>query len=164
MSKLPDTWKRTTVHLDRRIHGYFVEEIGEQNVSLFFRLVEEELLAQPGEDRDLSLAKRAAKVTEAAKHRFFQQRRLIQEEENQKTSMVRQAEERKALIELETRNAVSRLAFKPEWLRDPRGLNFSHHRKEITDEVSFACRLDLQWKDIFPIVSAIVLENEEVRA
>jgi hypothetical protein len=99
-----------------------------------------------------------------AKQRFFQQRRLIQEEENQKSVMARQAEERKALIELETRGAVARLEFKPEWLRDARGLNFSHHRKEITDEVSFACRLDLQWKDIFPIVSAIVLTGEEVRA
>jgi hypothetical protein len=97
-----------------------------------------------------------------AKQRFFQQRRLIQEEEGLKTTMARQAEERKALIELETRSAVVRIGFKPEWLRDTRGLNFAHHRKEITDEVSFACRLDLQWKDIFPIVSAIVLPGEEV--
>ena len=157
---MTDHFKRTSVYLDRKIHGYFVEEIGEQHVSEFFRLVEEEVLAQPGEDRDLSLRKRAAHATEMAKQRFFQQRRLIQEEEGLKTTMARQAEERKALIELETRSAVVRIGFKPEWLRDTRGLNFAHHRKEITDEVSFACRLDLQWKDIFPVVSAAVLGDQ----
>lgn len=152
--------KRTSVYLDRKIHGYFVEEIGEQHVSEFFRLVEEEVLVQPGEDRELSLRKRAAHATEMAKQRFFEQRRLVLDEETQKSAMAQRAEERKNLIEQETREAVRRLEFKPEWLRDAPGLNFSHHRKEITDEVSFACRLDLQWKDLFPIVSAIVLDGE----
>ncbi|MFA6332965.1 MAG: hypothetical protein WCX22_08435 [Methanoregula sp.] len=151
------THKRVNVYLDRRIHGYFIDEIGDQNVSVFFRLVEEELLAQPGEDRDLSLKKRAEKATEAAKHRFFQQRRLIQEEENQKSVMARQAEERAALIKKETIEAMARLGFKPEWLRDTAVLNFSHHRKELVDEVTFAVRQDLQWRDIYPIVAAAVL-------
>lgn len=38
-------------------------------------------------------------------------------------------------------------------------LNFSHHRKEITDEVSFALRMDLQWKDLIQIVSSAVLDE-----
>lgn len=160
-----DTHIRTSVYLERKIHGYFIEEIGIQNVSVFFRLVEEELLAQPGEDREVSLRIRAAKATEMAKQRFFQQRRLIQEEENQKSVMARQAEERKATIEAGVREAVKKLQFKPEWLRDRNGLNFSHHRKELEDEVSILCRIDLQWKELMPYVSAIVLSgNDGVQA
>lgn len=155
---MPDTWKRTTVHLDRVVHGYFIDEVGEQNVSVFFRLVEEELLAQPGEDRNLSLRIRAAKATEAAKHRFFQQRRLIQDEETQKKTMAEQALARKQIIEQETRLAIVKLKFKPEWIRDRPGYNFSHHREELADQVSMACRLDLQWKDLMPVVSAVLTE------
>jgi hypothetical protein len=142
------------------MHGYFVEEIGRQNVSEFFRLVEEELLAQPGEDRNLSLRLRAAKATEAAKHRFFQQRRLIQDEETQKAEAARRAAERKSLIEIEVRQAVKQLDFKREWIRDPPNMNFSHHRKQLEDLVTFAVGQDLQFKVLQPIVVSVLIGDE----
>ena len=154
---MSEPYVRTTVHLYRKIHGYFVEEIGQQNVSEFFRLVEEELLAQPGEDRNLSLQMRAAKATEMAKQRYFQQRRLLQDEETQKAEAAKKAEENRAIIERETIRITKDLNFKPEWLRDTQALNFSHHRKELVDEVTFACGVDLQWKDIAEIVRKAVL-------
>jgi hypothetical protein len=41
------------------------------------------------------------------------------------------------------------------------GYNFAHHRKELEDEVSVACRMDLQWKDLAPIVSAALIGGDQ---
>lgn len=155
-----DIYTRTTVHFYREVHEEFVREVGSQNVSEFLRLVEEDLLFQPDEDKLLSLRMRARKATECAKHRFFQQRKLIQEEEDLKARMAAEQLERKNLIEQEVRAAVRKIGFRREWLRDPPGMNFSHHRRELEDEVSIACRLDLQFKDLLPIVAKEVLGGD----
>lgn len=152
--------KRVNVYLDRKIHGFFVEEVGEQHVSEFFRIVEEELLSQPGEDRDLSLRKRAQEATEMAKRRFFEQRRLIQDEEAEKQRAAKQVLERKSLIEQTTREFVKKLGFRREYLRDREHMCWQKKRDELADEISIACRIDLQWKELYPVVAAVVLEED----
>jgi hypothetical protein len=38
-------------------------------------------------------------------------------------------------------------------------MSFESKRNALTDEVSLACRLDLQWKDLYPIAAEAVFEE-----
>ena len=156
-----DTHKRVNVYLEREVHNLFIDEVGEQNVSEFFRLVEEEVLTSPDEERDLSLRKRARLASDRAKLKFFQQRKLIQDADYQQEERERKEAERKALVESETRAAIQKLGFKREYLRNRDHMDWSHKRTALADEVSIACRMDLQFKDLYPVVAEIVLEETD---
>lgn len=156
-----DTHKRVNVYLERATHNLFIDEVGEQNVSEFFRLVEEEVLTSPDEERDLSLRKRARLASDRAKLRFFQQRKLILDEESQQLERQRREAERQALIEKGTREAILKLGFKREYLRDRDHMCWEKKREALADEVSLACRIDLQWKNLYPVVAAIMFDDGE---
>jgi hypothetical protein len=158
---------RTSVILDHKIQLLAEEKYrrlyhDDINYSAFFRSCLESWVYSADDPRPIW--QQTSEIVERIKKDLHAQKTLLSEEESLKFEKERREAERKAAIDRETRAAVKKLAFKPEWLRDPRGLNYSHHRKEITDEVSFACRVDLQWKDLMPVVSAIVLEGSEVKA
>jgi hypothetical protein len=157
---MPDeTHKRVNVYLEKVVHALFVEEIGEYHVSEFFRLVEEETLCAPDEDRDLALRLRARNAVERTKQKFFQQRKLLNDSETIKAEQDRKQAERQALIERETKAAIHKLKFSREWLRDKPHMSYESKRLALADEVSIACRMDLQWKDLYPVVAAAVYEE-----
>lgn len=122
------------------------------------RILEEFVLED--QEQETSVRQMARDLSERVRKEKFSQRKLIIDAEIQKAEMERKAAERVNLIEHETRAAVDRLGFKREWIRDRYGYNFSRRREELADAVSMACRLDLQWKDLAPIVTEIVLEAE----
>ena len=146
---------------DKDTHTVFIDEVGGAgHVSEALRIIEEEFVSFSSDNPDLSIPARARAIRERARQRVLSQKKLLQDEETTRIDRKRQEADRQLRIEQAAREAVRKHGFRPEWLRDPRGMNYSHHRKEITDEISIASRVDLQWKDIMPIVTAIVLEAE----
>jgi len=156
---------RTNLILDKDTHTVFLDEVGGSgHASEAFRIIEEEFVKFSSDNPDLSIPARARAIRERSRQRVLSQKKLLQDEESMRIDRERQEAERKARIEQSVREAVRNLSFKPEWLRDRNGLNFAHHRKELEDEVSILCRIDLQWRELMPYVSAIVLGDEGVQA
>jgi hypothetical protein len=158
-------FRQTNLYLDSEVVFLATQKLtgmtgNKRMLSAFVNQILEEFVLEGEERPETTIRQKARQLSEQVRKDKLSQRKLINDAETQKIEKIQQEAERKTHIERETRRAVQKLQFKPEWLRDTRGLNFSHHRKEITDEVSFACRLDLQWKDIFPVVSAAVLGDQ----
>jgi hypothetical protein len=134
-------------------------------LSAFVNQMLEEFILEGEEQPETSIRQKAREMADKIRNEKLSQRKLVNDAETERIEREKKEVETRAFIEQQTHEAVRKLAFKPEWLRDRNGLNFSHHRKELEDEVSINCRMDLQWKELMPIVSAIVLSgNEGVQA
>jgi hypothetical protein len=160
-------FRQTNLYLDSEVVFLATQKLtgmtgNKRMLSAFVNQILEEFVLEGEERPETTIRQKARELSERVRNDKLSQRKLINDAETQRIEQEKKEAEKQAFVQVQTRAAVRKLNFKPEWLRDTRGLNFAHHRKEITDEVSFACRLDLQWKDIFPIVSAIVLPGEEV--
>lgn len=152
---------RTNVIFDRDTHTVFLDEVGGAgHVSEAFRIIEEEFVKFSSDNPDLSIPARARAIREQARHKVLSQKKLLKDEESMRIDRERQEADRKAIIERETRAAVRKLGFKREYLRDRDHMCYQTKRDALSDEVSLAVRLDLQFKDLYPIVAAAVLEGE----
>ena len=124
------------------------------------RLLEEFVLEDDEREGGVTIRQKARDLAEKIKQEKAGQRKLVIDSETQKIEQQKAESERQDLIRKRTTEAVRKIGFRREWLRDPPGMNFSHHRRELEDEVSIACRLDLQFKDILPIVAEEVLGGD----
>ena len=155
MVKLNENFRQTNLYLDDDTVMLAKKKLFEMTgsrraLSSFVNRILEEFILED-EQKETSIRQMARELTDRIRHEKMAQRKLVTETTLKKTKL--QGE-----IERETRRAIDNLGFKPEWIRDRPGYNFSHHRAELADEVTFAVGQDLQWKDIAPIVTAALLE------
>lgn len=154
---------RTSVLLDHKVQllaeekhrRLYHEDI---NLSAFFRMCLEAWVYSADDPRPLW--QQTTDIVEQIKKERHEQQQLIKNAEFDRLEREKKEAEKHQVIEQSVREAVAKLGFRREWIRDAPGYNFAHHRKELEDEVSIACSLDLQWKDLAQIVSDAVIGSE----
>lgn len=151
---------RINVTLDSDVHAIFKDEVGEGNVSEAFRVIEEELVFGPDEERRMSIRTRARLVAERARKKLLEQRKIIEQQEILSEIREREARERAELIQKITISQVRKLNFKATHLPEGDDHHFTSEslRNRLVDEISHECKLDLQWTDVDAAVRQAVQE------
>jgi hypothetical protein len=143
-------FRRVNVTLDDDVHTVFQDEVGRQHVSEAFRLIEEELVNGPEEERVLSLRVRAKLVADRARKKLLEQRKIIQDREIIQEQVEKAARSRADLIREVTLAEVRAQKFTATYLPDfdDQYLTSEGIRKKLIDEIAHRCQIDLQWKDV----------------
>lgn len=157
-------FKQTNLNLDQEVVFLAGKKLYEMTgnkrmLSSFVNRVLTEFVCDGSDHPDMSIRQQARELADQIRKEKMSQRKLIEDEETRKAEQIRQDRERRELIKIQTMAAVRKLGFKREYLRDRAHMCYSGKRDALADEVSIACRLDLQWKDLYPVVAAIVFED-----
>jgi len=157
-------FKQTNLHLDQEVVFLASRKLWQMTgnkrmLSSFVNRVLEEFVTEGDGSPDISIHQQARALAEKIRREKLSQRQLINDAETQRIDREKQEVERKKLIEKQTRLAIRKLGFKREFLRDRDHMSYESKRNALTDEVSLACRLDLQWKDLYSIAAEAVFEE-----
>ncbi|GEM_PF-2603571 len=157
-------FKQTNLYLDQEVVFLATRKLtamtgNKRMLSAFVNQMLEEFILEGDDLPETSIRQKARELADKIRREKMSQRKIIQDEETRKADRERQEAEKRAAIEQATREAVRKLEFKREYLRDRDHMCWSRKREDLADEVSIATRQDLQWKDLYPIVAAIVMEG-----
>jgi hypothetical protein len=146
------------VNLDADVHRVLQDEIGPNNVSEYFRLVEEETVYGSEEERSLSIRARAKRVADRTRKKLLEQRKIVQDQEIITEMKEREARDLVELIREVTLAEVRAQKFTATYLPDfdDQYLTSEGIRKKLIDEIAHRCQIDLQWKDVEQYVRTAV--------
>jgi type II secretory pathway component PulC len=144
------TYLRTTVNLDADVHKVLQDEIGPNQISEYFRLVEEETVYGSEEERSLSIRARAKRVADRTRKKLLEQRKLVQDQDFVAEMREKEARDRADLIRQVTLAEIRAQKFRAIDLPEADDQHFSSEgiRKKLVDEIAHRCQIDLQWKDV----------------
>lgn len=158
-------FKPHCLHLDNEVVFLATRKLykltgNKRMLSSFVNRILEEFVLED-QEKETSIQQMARDLTQKIRLEKAQQRKIVEDKEAERIELEREALDQQKRLERITRDAVRRLEFKREYLRDRDHMCWSKKRDDLCDEVSLEIRKDLQWKDLYPIVAAVVLEGGE---
>jgi hypothetical protein len=145
-------FRRINITVDDDVHRVFVDEVGTGKVSEAIRIIEEELVLGPEEERHLTIRARSRLVADRARKKLLEQRKLLVDGENLKIEQQQAARARELAIKQAVTSEIRRQRFRPEYIYDDQLYTWQRKRDELADGVTHTCQIDLTWKNIEPVV------------
>ena len=130
---------------------------GEDNLSAFVNaLLEDFALEESDQASPTAIQQEVRKITTKLRSDRLAQRKLLHDLESRKIEQQQITIVRQQAIEKAVVSEIRRQRFKSEYIYDEPHFTWQRKRDELTNGVSHACQIDLQWRDIEVLVIRFV--------